>query len=114
MTIPETEQRMIQALERGETVAVNMRKSGHPQVIEWAKAHGLFVRIDRKTLWGNPFVMGKDGSRAEVMLKYAFAAPMNDTLMKDLPTLRGKALGCWCAPLPCHGDVLIQLLKASA
>lgn len=23
--------------------------------------------------------------------------------------LRGKILGCWCAPLACHGDVLIRI-----
>jgi hypothetical protein len=23
--------------------------------------------------------------------------------------LRGKILGCWCAPKPCHGDVLLEV-----
>jgi hypothetical protein len=26
-----------------------------------------------------------------------------------LPELRGRDLVCWCAPLPCHGDVLLEL-----
>jgi hypothetical protein len=26
-----------------------------------------------------------------------------------IPTLRGQLLGCWCAPGPCHGDVLAEL-----
>ena len=26
-----------------------------------------------------------------------------------LPELRGKILGCWCAPKVCHGDVLVEL-----
>lgn len=30
-------------------------------------------------------------------------------LMRDLPELRGKVLGCWCHPKPCHGDVLLRL-----
>ena len=25
--------------------------------------------------------------------------------------LEGKELGCWCKPSPCHGDILIKLLK---
>jgi hypothetical protein len=28
----------------------------------------------------------------------------------DLEVLRGKTLGCWCKPEPCHGDVLVELL----
>ncbi|XP_052078951.1 uncharacterized protein LOC127717247 [Mytilus californianus] len=33
------------------------------------------------------------------------------TLSESLSELRGKNLGCWCHPAPCHGDVLIELLK---
>lgn len=32
-------------------------------------------------------------------------------LMKSLPELKGKTLGCWCKPYPCHGDVLVELLN---
>ena len=31
--------------------------------------------------------------------------------MACLPDLEGMRLGCWCAPLPCHGDVLVKLLR---
>jgi hypothetical protein len=31
----------------------------------------------------------------------------------DLKELKGKVLGCWCSPLPCHGDTLIELLKSN-
>ncbi|MBX6723654.1 MAG: DUF4326 domain-containing protein, partial [Dactylosporangium sp.] len=30
-------------------------------------------------------------------------------LMARLPELRGRVLACWCAPKPCHGDVLARL-----
>lgn len=110
MEIPEAEQAMIQALERGKTVVVSMRKQGQPQVIAWAKAHGLFVRIDRKTPWGNPFEIGKHGNREAVIERYANYLPTNPDLLKQLPTLRGKCLGCWCKPEPCHGDVLVKML----
>ncbi len=26
--------------------------------------------------------------------------------LAELASLHGKALGCWCAPQPCHGEVL--------
>ena len=29
--------------------------------------------------------------------------------MAALPELRGKDLVCWCAPLACHGDLLLRL-----
>jgi len=35
----------------------------------------------------------------------------NKKLMSCLHELKGKTLGCYCWPLPCHGDVLISLLK---
>jgi hypothetical protein len=28
----------------------------------------------------------------------------------SIEPLRGKTLGCWCKPLPCHGDVIVELL----
>ena len=31
--------------------------------------------------------------------------------MASLGELGGKRLGCWCAPLSCHGDVLVKLWK---
>jgi hypothetical protein len=32
--------------------------------------------------------------------------------MAAVPKLRGRDLVCWCAPLACHGDVLIRLANA--
>jgi hypothetical protein len=37
----------------------------------------------------------------------------NEALMAALGELRGLVLGCWCAPQPCHGDVLVRLANAS-
>jgi hypothetical protein len=30
----------------------------------------------------------------------------------DLEPLRGHRLACWCAPLACHGDVIVEWLEA--
>lgn len=111
MANPPAEQALIERLQAGETVVVNMRKQGHPRVIAWANARGLLVRIDRKSPWGNDFKEGVDGNLQEVIAMYAASLSGRPDLLKDLPTLRGKALMCWCAPKPCHGDALIQRLK---
>lgn len=34
------------------------------------------------------------------------------TLQTELEFLRGKQLGCWCAPETCHGDILAELANA--
>jgi hypothetical protein len=63
--------------------------------------------------WGNPFLIGRDGDRAQVIQKYREWIVKQSELMGSLDELRGKVLGCWCKPLPCHGDVLIELLEQS-
>ena len=70
------------------------------------------VYIGRPSKWGNPFVIGRDGTRAQVIAKYRAWLLRNDALMAALPELRGKDLVCWCAPSPCHGDVLLELANA--
>lgn len=62
------------------------------------------VYIGRGSPWGNPFVIGKDGSREEVIEKFRIF-----TLPKlDLEPLRGKDLICFCSPKACHGDILLK------
>jgi hypothetical protein len=70
------------------------------------------VYIDRRSKWGNPFRIGKDGNRAEVIEKYRawITKGSGSYLLKSLHELRGKVLMCWCWPLPCHGNVLLELL----
>jgi hypothetical protein len=59
--------------------------------------------------WANPFKIGRDGTREEVITKYREHVLLSPELLAALPELRGKVLGCWCAPLPCHGAVLAEL-----
>ena len=66
------------------------------------------VLIDRRTKWGNPFRIGPDGTREDVIEKYRQWLPMQPHLMAALHELKGKVLGCWCDPFPCHGDVLAE------
>lgn len=103
---------MREYLERGGTVVVSQRGQ-HDRLIRWAEHHGLFVRIDRRTEWGNPFEMPGDGDRGEVVANYAAHYILfKPSLLSKLDTLRGKALGCWCAPEKCHGDVLVELCES--
>ena len=69
------------------------------------------VYIGRPSLWGNPFQIGKDGDREEVIQLYKDYVKQSPELLKQIHQLQGKVLGCWCSPKPCHGNVLITLLK---
>jgi hypothetical protein len=82
-----------------------------PRVLN-KKVHGVppgAIYIGRPSRWGNPFVVGRDGSRGEVVAKYRAYLLGNQALMVALPELTGKDLVCWCAPEACHGDVLVEL-----
>lgn len=68
------------------------------------------VYIGRPSKWGNPFKIGRDGTREETIAKYAgWLDGMVFNKQLDLDELIGKDLVCWCAPLPCHGDILLEL-----
>jgi len=62
--------------------------------------------------WGNPFPLldpKDDKARDEVYRQYCEWVLQQPKLMNNLHTLRGKTLGCWCAPRLCHGDFLSYL-----
>lgn len=99
------ERDLLKRLRDGETVVVSLRT--HTNLIGWAETAGLYERVDRRTPWGNPFELPGDGDRETVIRNYAdHYLPHKPSLLAKLDTLRGKALGCWCAPDACHGDVL--------
>jgi len=82
------------------------------------------VLIGRPSRWGNPFVIGRHGSRAEVIQLFegwlrtgnGYGCPeateeRRQDILNHLPELKGKVLGCWCGPKQdCHGRVLLDLL----
>ncbi|MCK9542947.1 MAG: DUF4326 domain-containing protein [Novosphingobium sp.] len=69
------------------------------------------VYIGRGSIWGNPFIIGKDGSREDVISKYEVYFLNNKKLISLLPQLKDKILGCFCKPKACHGDILIKYIK---
>ncbi len=73
------------------------------------------VRYPQKdSIWYNPYKVGKDGSREEVIAKYEVyiknRLEKEEGLKEELKKLKGKTLGCWCSPEACHGDILLKLL----
>ena len=67
------------------------------------------IYIGRPSKWGNPFIIGRDGKRNEVVNKFRVWCLRQRGIMDSLGELRGRTLGCWCSPLQCHGDVLAEL-----
>ena len=71
--------------------------------------------------WANPFKIGRDGSREEILQKYLSYLAGNAYLARNLFIFEGKTLGCWCAkkdetltpddPWVCHGQAIHWLLE---
>lgn len=75
--------------------------------------------------YGNPFIVGRDGIRGECVSKFELwlttgdaqncpdaTEPRRQWILTHLTELKGKRLGCFCAPARCHGDVLARLADA--
>jgi hypothetical protein len=73
------------------------------------------VFIGRPSQFGNPFRIGVDGTRTEVVEeyeRYARAKIKEDAQFREaVRGLYGKRLGCYCVPLKCHGTVLARLAE---
>ncbi len=87
-----------------------MSKTNAKSVVH-CKRSAYDVYIGRPSKWGNPFTIGRDGTRDQVIAKYRHWLFQQPALLKDLHQLRGKTLGCWCAPQACHGHVLAELAE---
>jgi hypothetical protein len=75
------------------------------------KKESYDVYCGRPSKWGNPFEIGKDGSRIEVIQKFEDYLRSRKDLMDDIMELDGKILGCWCKPQPCHCDVIVKIIE---
>lgn len=60
--------------------------------------------------WGNPFHLGKDGNRPQVVAKHREWLRTQPELLRRLrEEMRGKVWGCFCAPDDCHCDVYAEI-----
>ncbi|MDP2685239.1 MAG: DUF4326 domain-containing protein [bacterium] len=68
------------------------------------------VFIGSPSKWSSPYRVGIDGPREEVMLSYDIWVQNNPEFIKSVRReLPGKRLGCYCAPMMCHGDLLVRI-----
>lgn len=99
------------------TLRIMLKTKPMPKV--WNKHIGMFrcppgaVYVGRPTVWGNPFIIGVDGTREEVIQKYRLWLQRYPELVaRAKRELKGKDLICWCAPRACHADVLLEIANA--
>ena len=84
------------------------------QVLHKRNATPGSVYVGRPTKYGNPFVLGKDGNRDQVIARFRAWLLTQPALIEAAKReLRGKDLVCWCAPLACHADVLMEIANAA-
>jgi len=92
-----------------------LRKDKMKTTVVNIKKNKCDVYIGRPSIFGNPFTIGKHGSRAHVIERYKIY--FYDRLKTDqefynaILKLKGKKLGCYCSPLCCHGDVIAKFLN---
>jgi hypothetical protein len=68
------------------------------------------IYIGRGSPWGNPFKIGRDGDRREVIERYKWWFVQQSGKVQAARTeLRGRILGCYCSPLGCHGHFLARV-----
>jgi hypothetical protein len=91
-----------------------------PTRVVHCKRSGFDVYIGRPSKWGNPFshlprsrAEVRVDSRKEAVARYEDWLQTQPALIAAAKReLRGKVLGCWCAPLACHGHVLARIADA--
>jgi len=84
------------------------------RVVNIDKDESYDVYIGRGSKWGNPYAIGFDGDRDEVIRKfhYDFERGFLKFSKSEALELSGKTLGCHCKPAACHGDVLAEFLNS--
>lgn len=91
----------------------------------WRMPDGA-VYVGRPSIFGNPFVVGRDGDIHQCLAQYlgyinsiqvisdgsrvALPDPAACRFMNEVRKLRGKDLACWCPDgQPCHADILLEI-----
>ena len=61
--------------------------------------------------YGNPFTIGRHGSREQVIALFERYLGQHPQLLADLRAENPRRLVCFCAPLACHGDIYAKYLE---
>lgn len=102
----------------GSVTVLNIRSVGWEAV----RHNESIIYIGRGSIYGNPFFIGRDGTRSEVIDKYGdrVAKAFNDqsALSHAIYDLENRVangedleLVCFCAPKACHGDVIKSAIE---
>lgn len=113
------ERELADRVRAGESVVVNVRKSGpHKHLVPWLAEQDLIVYVGHSGIrhswpqsdFANPFVREAKIDREAMIRHYREYLEGRPELVRRLRAgeLAGRALGCWCAPRPCHADVLLE------
>lgn len=92
----------------------NKSNASYTRIVNVDKNEHYDVYIGRGSAWENPYAIGIDGDRDEVIRKsqYDFERGYLKSSKEQLLALRGKTLGCHCKPAACHGDILADYLNS--
>lgn len=107
------------ALLDGHTIVVNVRKDGpHKHLVPWLEEQGLLTYVGHagprhhwpESEFASPFLKEAKIDREAMVRHYEQWLDEQPNLLAELRegVLNGRALGCWCAPKPCHADVLAK------
>lgn len=107
----EDEMRRRKIVEAGGVAIANMHSGKDEYLLRWSRSSDRFIRIDRQSPFGNPYELPGDGDRDAVCDSFEIYFARKYSLHKQLSTLRGKVLGCWCYPERCHGEHLATQVK---
>jgi hypothetical protein len=113
------ERSLARALLDGNSVVVNVRKSGpHKHLVPWLVSTGRLTYVGHagprhdwpESDFANPFLRMQHTDRPGMVRRYRDWLHDQPDLLRRIADgeLTGRALGCWCAPQPCHADVLAE------
>ncbi|XP_052763236.1 uncharacterized protein LOC128205543 [Mya arenaria] len=105
-----------------------LKKIGYNDLVDWLRdPNHVYIGRDMTryvpgavgSKWGNPFKARGDNLTVEERCDMYKQYILNDTriqgngktLLESLDELKGKVLGCWCHPAPCHGHMLADLAQ---
>lgn len=87
------------------------------KVVNRDKGEDYDVYIGRGSVWGNPYRIGHDGDREEVIRKYEYDFQRKflkafENFEKNSKKINGRILACHCKPYACHGDVIAKFFNS--
>lgn len=94
------------------SVALSLTK-----VVNRDKDEPYDVYVGRGTIWGNPYQLGPDGDREEVIRKFEYDfkrgfLKASDDFESNISKLKGKVIACHCKPAACHADVIANYINS--